>query len=124
MTYVSPIALFVAGVIHLLPLPGIAGPAALRRLYDLDVADPNLAILLQHRALVFGLLGALMLWAIAVPPLRLAALTVGLASAAGFIVVARRVGGMNRAIARVVAADVVASVLLAAGLVAEVVGRA
>ena len=44
---------------------------------------------------------------------------VALCSAASFIVVALWVGGYNAAIARVVTADVVASILLAAGLGAE-----
>jgi hypothetical protein len=83
------------------------------------VKEPNTAILLQHRALLFGMLGVLMLSAIALPWLRVTALTVALFSAASFIVVAMAVGKYNSAIGRVVVADVVASVLLAAGLVAE-----
>ena len=51
--------------------------------------------------------------------MRVTALTVALFSAASFIVVAMAVGGYNPAIGRVVVADVVASVLLAAGLLAE-----
>ena len=51
--------------------------------------------------------------------MRVTALTVALFSAASFIVVAMVVGGYNPAIGRVVVADVVASVLLAAGLLAE-----
>jgi len=68
---------------------------------------------------MFGVLGVLMLSAIALPWLRVTALTVALFSAASFIVVAMAVGGYNPAIGRVVVADVAASVLLAAGLLAE-----
>lgn len=115
-----PIAgLLVAGLIHLLPLAGVLGPATLTRLYGVPVADPNLAILLQHRALLFGVLGLFMLAAAALPPLRLAALLVGLASAASFLLVARWVGGYNTAIGRVVTADLLATAALAAGLLAE-----
>lgn len=46
-------------------------------------------------------------------------LAVALFSTASFIVVALWIGSYNAAIARVVAADVVASILLAAGLGAE-----
>ena len=115
-----PIAgLVVAGLIHLLPVAGVLGPATLTRLYGVPVDDPNLAILLQHRALLFGVLGLFMLGAAALPPLRLAALLVGLASAASFLLVARWVGGYNAAIGRVVTADVLATAALAAGLLAE-----
>jgi hypothetical protein len=125
MKYVSIAALLVAGIIHLLPVPGVMGVSTLARLYGIEVNDPNTAILLQHRALLFGVLGVLMLSAIALPWLRVTALTVALFSAASFVLVAIAVGGYNAAIGRVVVADVVASVLLAAGLVAELwlIGR-
>ncbi|MCE2692340.1 MAG: phosphopantetheine adenylyltransferase [Rubrivivax sp.] len=119
MKYVSIVALLVAGIIHLLPVPGVMGVSTLARLYGIQVNDPNTAILLQHRALLFGVLGVLMLSAIALPWLRVTALAVALFSAASFIAVAVTVGGYNLAIGRVVVADIVASVLLAAGLVAE-----
>ena len=119
MKYVSIVALLLAGIIHLLPTPGVMGASSLVRLYGIEVNDPNTAILLQHRALLFGLLGVLMLSAIALPWLRVTALSVGLFSAASFIVVAMAVGGYNPAIGRVVFADVVASVLLTAGLGVE-----
>lgn len=125
MKYVSIVALLVAGIIHLLPVPGVMGVGTLSRLYGIEVSDPNTAILLQHRALLFGVLGVLMLGAIALPGLRLTVLAVALFSAASFIAVAVAVGGYNPAIGRVVVADIVASVLLAAGLVAELwlIGR-
>ncbi|MCA3222659.1 MAG: phosphopantetheine adenylyltransferase [Burkholderiales bacterium] len=119
MKYVSIVALLVAGIIHLLPVLGVMGANTLTRLYGIEVNDPNTAILLQHRALLFGVLGVLMLCAIALPWLRVTALSVGLFSAASFIVVAMAVGGYNPPIGRVVFADVVASVLLTAGLVVE-----
>lgn len=119
MKHVSVIALLVSGLIHLLPVPGVLGASALARLYGIEVSDPNLAILLQHRALLFGLLGVLMWIAIAVPSLRITVLAMALFSASSFIVVALSVGGFNAALNRVVIADVLASVLLAAGLGAE-----
>jgi hypothetical protein len=119
MRYVSVIALLVAGLIHLLPLPGILGAGSLARLYGITVGDADTAILLQHRALLFGVLGALMLVAAGLPSLRLAALIVGLASAASFVLIAVAVGGYNAAVGRVVVADIIASALLAAGLAAE-----
>ncbi len=119
MKYVSIVALLVAGIIHLLPVPGVMGASTLARLYGIEVNDPNTAILLQHRALLFAVLGVLMLSAIALPWLRVTVLSVALFSAASFIVVAMAVGGYNPAVGRVVVADVVASALLAAGLAAE-----
>jgi hypothetical protein len=119
MKYVTIVALLIAALIHLLPVPGVLGTTTLSRLYGIQVTDPNTSILLQHRALLFGILGLLMLAAIPWPHLRLLALSIGLFSALSFIVVAWWVGGYNGAIGRVVTADIIASVLLAAGLVTE-----
>lgn len=119
MKYVPIFALLVAGLIHLLPVPGVLGVNTLARLYGINVTDPNLAILLQHRAVLFGVLGVLMWSAIALPALRTTALAAGLFSAASFIAVALWAGGYNGAINRVVQVDVVASVLLAIGLAAD-----
>ena len=63
----------------------LARRAPLATVYAVEVNDPNTAILLQHRALLFGVLGVLMLSAIALPGLRVTALTVALVSAASFI---------------------------------------
>lgn len=119
MKYVPIVALLVAGLIHLLPIPGVMGASTLARLYGIEANDPNTAILLQHRALLFGVLGVLMLGAVALHWLRVTALIIGFFSAASFIVIAMAVGGYNSAIGRVVFADVVALVLLTAGLVVE-----
>jgi hypothetical protein len=123
MHHLTVAALLVAGLIHLLPVPGVLGAGTLARLYGIEVPDPNTAILLQHRALLFGILGVLMLAAIPFPSLRGVALWVGLASAASFVVVALWVGGFNDAVRRVVVADVVAAVALVAGLVAQRLAR-
>jgi hypothetical protein len=120
MKYISITALLIAGLIHLLPIPGVLGTANLGRLYGITVSDPNTAILLQHRALLFGVLGMLMLSAIPFPFLRVTAMLVGFVSAASFIVVALWVGNYGAEIKRVVIADVIAVLLLAGGLASEI----
>lgn len=110
--------LTLAGVIHLLPLPGVLGAGQLTRLYGVATDDPNAVILLQHRALLFGLLGVLLIAAAFRPELRAVALVAGLVSTVSFLVIAWGVGGYNAQVARVVVADVLAVVLLllAAGI--------
>lgn len=119
LEYGSTIALLVSGIIHLIPVYGVSGSAALTQLYGIEVVDSNVAILLQHRALLFGILGLLMLLAIALPSIRIPVLVTGLLSAASFIVVAMWVGDYNPAISRVIRADAFASALLAVGLLTE-----
>ena len=104
--------LALAGIIHLLPLPGALGAGQLHRLYGVAVDDPNAVILLQHRALLFGLLGVLLIAAAFRPELRVVALVAGLVSTVSFLVIAWSVGGYKAQVSRVVLADVLAVVLL------------
>lgn len=98
----------VPGVIHLLPLSGLLGAEALMRLYGLDFSDPSLEILMRHRAVLFGLVGALLVGAAFHERLRAAALVAGFVSLLSFLALAWGVGGYNAAVARVVAVDLVA----------------
>lgn len=104
--------LALAGIIHLLPITGVLGGGRLTRLYGVAVDDPNLRILLQHRAVLFGLLGALLIAAALRPELRVVALMGGLVSTVSFLVIAWGVGGYNPQVGRVVTADIVAVALL------------
>lgn len=106
--------LMLAGVIHLLPLPGVLGARQLTRLYGVAADDPDVGILLQHRAVLFGLLGVLLIAAAFRDELRAVALIAGVVSTMSFLVIAWSVGGYSPQVARVVAADVVAVLLLLA----------
>lgn len=109
--------LLVAGVIHVLPVSGLFGAARLEALYGLAIEDPNLLILMRHRAVLFCLLGLFIIAAIFIPTIQLAAIIAGLVSAVLFIVLAKSVGDYNAAIAKVVIADWVAIACLIIALV-------
>ena len=61
MRYTVSAMLAVVAVIHLLPLSGVLGAGRLAALYGLPFDEPNLAILMRHRAVLFGLLGVFLL---------------------------------------------------------------
>jgi hypothetical protein len=105
--------LIVAGVIHILPLPGLIGATHLERLYGITFNEPNLLIMMRHRAILFGLLGAFMIYAAFRVELVSIAIAGGLISAAAFIALAWSVGGYNTAISRIVIADYIAVACLA-----------
>ncbi len=119
--WVTPAALVVVGIIHLLPLGGVAGSARLEALYGTGGLDTNLVILLRHRAVLFGLLGAFLLYCAFRPALQPLALLAGFLSIASFLWLALSTGGYNVQLARVVRADVVALLCLFAGAVAYVI---
>jgi hypothetical protein len=118
MRYLTSGSLLLAAIIHLLPLAGVLGHERLATLYGIDAADPNLSILLRHRAVLFGLLGAFLLVAAFRPGWQAAAFVAGLVSVVSFLLLAWSTGGYNALIGRVVAADLVALVALLAGAVA------
>ncbi len=115
----SAVALVLVALIHLLPLPGVLGADALHRLYGLPVDDPDLALLLRHRAVLFGLLGAGMIASVVWPAWRPVAYVAAFVSVLSFLVIAALESPAQPAIHRVVMADVIALVLLVAGAFAE-----
>jgi hypothetical protein len=118
MRYLISGSLLLAAIIHLLPLAGVLGHERLAALYGIDAADPNLSILLRHRAVLFGLLGAFLVVAAFRPGWQAAAFVAALVSVVSFLLIAWSTGGYNALIGRVVAADLVALVALLAGAVA------
>jgi hypothetical protein len=123
MNYVLKAALVVVGIIHLLPIIGVLGPERLQALYGVELTDPNLVLLMRHRAVLFGLLGAFILIAAFVPSLQLSALILGAASASAFLVLAATGGPFNPGIARIVAADWIAVAAAVVGSIAYALQR-
>ena len=118
MRHLVSAALIVAAIIHLLPLSGVMGSERLGALYGIRFDEPNLAILMRHRAVLFGLLGVFLLCAAFRPALQPAAFVVGLVSVVSFLCLAWSVGGYNAQLGRVVTADIVALVCLVVGTIA------
>lgn len=117
MKFLLCVTMILAGIIHLMPVSGVLGADALAALYGMPFEDRNLQILMRHRAILFGIVGGLLLYGAYDPRLRSAAILVGLLSAVSFLVVAFLVGGYNALLERVVRADIVAVLcLLVAGL--------
>lgn len=117
--YTPPAALLIAGIIHLLPLYGAAGAGPLAGLYGISVADPNIVILMRHRAVLFGLLGAFLLLAVFRYELRTLAFAGGLLSVVTFLIIAQLAPAHSDAIQRVVTADWIALGALLIGLAAH-----
>jgi hypothetical protein len=116
--------LIVVGIIHLLPLPGVLGGERLAALYGLSFGEPNIALLMRHRAVLFGLLGAFLLLAAFKPAWHLLALVAAAVSVLSFLALAWLAGGaFNTQIQRVVVADIVALVCLAVAAIDHALDR-
>ena len=118
MRFIVPAMLLVAGIIHILPLSGVLSAARLFDIYGISFDDPNLEILMRHRAVLFGLLGIFLLSSAFLPSLQLAALITGFVSVVSFLYLAYSVGGYNDQVNRIVTADKAALVCLLVGSIA------
>jgi hypothetical protein len=120
MRYLISATLVIVGIIHLLPLSGAMGSAQLSALYGIPISEPNLSILMRHRAILFGLLGAFLIYAAFKPTLQPIAFIAGFVSVLSFLYLAWSVGGYNAQINRVFIADIVALVCLIVGVISFV----
>ncbi|MEJ2752041.1 MAG: phosphopantetheine adenylyltransferase [Chloroflexota bacterium] len=115
LKYLVPASLIVVGVIHLIPLSGVLGVGRLNVLYGTSISDPDLSILMRHRAVLFGLLGIFCIYAAFKPSLQFLALVAGAVSVFSFLYLALETGGYNDELRRVFLADIIAAVFLAIG---------
>ncbi len=107
------VAIFLlVGVINALPLIGVVSAERLESLYGVRIADPGLELLMRHRAVLFGIVGGLLIGGAFVPSLRAVAVAAGLVSMLSFVVIAGLVGEPTAPLRRLVWIDVVASIAL------------
>jgi hypothetical protein len=121
MRFILPIMLLVVGIIHILPLSGVLSAARLFELYGITFDDPNLEILMRHRAVLFGLLGIFLICSAFMPSLQLPALIAGFLSVVSFLYLSYTVGGYNEQVNRIVIADKIALVCLVVALISYLV---
>ncbi len=115
--------MLVVAVIHLLPISGFFGVERLASLYEIEITDGNLEILMRHRAILFGLLGGFLAYAAFTPVLQPIAFLAAFVSVPSFFFLSFSVAEFNDAIRKVVIADIVASVSLLGAIVLYVVKR-
>lgn len=115
--------LLIIGVIHLLPSSGFLGTERLSALYGLAISNPNLEILMRHRAVLFGLLGGFFVYAAFKPALQPIAFLASGISVGSFFYLAFSVGGYNEAVSRVVTADYIAAACLVLGIALSVLAK-
>ena len=120
---VAGAALGVLALIHLGPLVGVLGIERVEALYGIDVAGPDLELLLRHRAVLFGLVGGYMLWSVWRPAQRSVAFVFAFANLVSFLALAWQVGDVNAALGKVAIVDAVALAFLAVGACAHVMAR-
>jgi len=118
MQHLWTFLVLVAAAINLAPVLGAVAPQRMTALYGVDLEHPNLQILMRHRAVLFGVVGGLLLVTAFYPPLRTLGYAAGFASMLSFLLIAWLVGGYSAEIERVIVVDGIGVAALAgAGLV-------
>ena len=115
MRHIVTVTLLVVSVIHLLPLSGVLGAERLSALYGISFNEPNLEIVMRHRAVLFGLLSVFLLYAAFQPSVQLLAFIAAIVSVVSFLWLAWSVGNYNEQVSGVFTADIVALVCLVVG---------
>ncbi|ACC75346.1 phosphopantetheine adenylyltransferase [Paraburkholderia phymatum] len=110
--------LVLTGIVHLLPLSGAISALQLKRLYGVEADEISVALLLRHRAVLFGLIGAFFIYAAFEPAWQPVAFIAGFVAVGSFVCLGWFARGVNPQIARVVKIDAALIVVLGAGAIA------
>ena len=113
-------ALLIAGLINLYPVVGVFSVDQLTKLYGIPFEGGDLLILMRHRAVLFGLLGAFIIYAAFRQSIQVLACIAGLVSMIAFIALAYASGEFGEALNKAIIADVVGSIALAAVLIIRI----
>lgn len=115
--YFVTILFLIVGLINFAPLAGVLGNQTLASAYAVEIATPDMSLLLRHRAVLFGIVGGLLLVAAFRPSLRPVAAICGFVSMVSFAALYLLTGVEGNArLAQVLWIDVVAILLLVAAM--------
>lgn len=108
-----------AGLVNVFPVIGVLSNTQLTSLYAVDVASADLSLLLRHRAILFLIVGLLLLVSVVVDSLRLVSGIAGLISMVSFVLLAWSMPEINNSLQRIVMIDIVVSIFLLIALVVD-----
>ena len=112
MNTMISICLAIVAIIHILPVVGVAGQTTLVRLYETNITDNNLLLLMQHRAMLFGIVALLCALGAVQQRYQGIAITVGLLSVCSYMYLVLVQNDVNESLWRVFHVDIAAFVLL------------
>ena len=111
--------LILVGLVNLAPIVGVLSQSHLFRLYGVAIENQDLLLMMRHRAVLLGLVGATMVAAAWLPGLRTAACMLGLVSMISFVVLVLGSGGVSAPLLKIAVIDGLAIVVLVLALAAH-----
>ena len=106
------IILFVTGIVHLLPFSLAFFANRIPNSYGVSISDPNMQLLLRHRAFLFGIIGFGLIFSAIKKKYYLAASVVGLVSMVSFICLYYWIGDINAQLQSVMWVDMLVGAAL------------
>jgi len=117
MEKVITFCLIIVGLINFVRVLGVISAQRLESSYSIILAGNDLVILMRHRALLFGILGAFILYAAFNPLYQTAAIIMAALSMVSFALLVLGTGGYNEAVGKVLLVDLVGIVFLLTAVV-------
>jgi hypothetical protein len=122
MELVFRITLFVAGIINLLPSLLAFLPDKIAKSYGIEMPNANYELLLRHRAILFGIIGGLMIFSAITKKHYEIATTVGLISMISFTLLYFLMSkDINAELKNVMIVDILATMILLIGLISFII---
>jgi len=116
MELVFRICLFIAGIINVLPSILAFIPNKISHSYGIEMPNSNYELLLRHRAVLFGIIGGIMIYSAITKKNYSLAVCIGLISMISFIILYKLVNGsINPELNKVMKIDLVGIIILLIG---------
>jgi len=118
MELIFRICLFIAGVINFVPSILAFFPDKISSSYGVDISNTNYELLLRHRAVMFGIIGGIMIYSALTKRNYSMAIVIGLISMVSFFILYKfQQGEINPELTKVMRIDVVGIVVLLVGCI-------
>ena len=117
------LCLLLVGLINFIPVFGILSVEKLISAYAVSIEGNDMAILLRHRALLFGILGGFIIFSAFKPHYQTVAMVMAGISMIGFAYLVLSTGSYNTAISKILVFDIVGIVLLLLAIFLKFINR-
>ena len=117
METIFRISLLIAGGINILPAILTFSPEKLSRSYGIEIPNADFELLLRHRAVLFGIVGGIMIYSAISKKYYSISVTIGLVSMISFVILYFLIGGINADLGKIMKIDLVAILVLVVGFI-------
>ena len=115
MELIFRITLFIAGFVNILPATIAFLPSKISKSYGFEVSNVNYQLIIRHRAVLFGIIGGLIIFSAITKKYYEISTIAGLISMMSFIIMYFLIGNINNELRKVMIIDVIATIILLIG---------